>query len=144
MVLEHKGWEPSLSTTTWNGQTLISGAEQKEKKKKWTEECLARSWRRSSIEATTHLGCTRCISACSGMAIGVMSTELTMQCLMWHTWSNVLLCIQCHRPIAQPYLRCEDTEGGLGKSETYFRREYHDLEIAAQARAWTISGKGIC
>ena len=87
MVSECQGWEPLLPKTTRNRQTLISGEEQKERKKKWTEKWLARSRRRSSTEATTHPGRTRCTNTCSDMATKVMSTALTMQRLKRHTWN---------------------------------------------------------
>ena len=69
---------------TRNRQTLILGEEQKESKT-WTEEWVAHFRQRSSKKAIMHLGCTRSTSTCSGMATGVMSTELTIQCLMQHT-----------------------------------------------------------
>ena len=55
---------------------------------------------------------------------------------------NVLLRIQCHRSAAQPYPKREDVEGGLGKSEKDFLREYHGSEIATQARAQQYPTKG--
>mgnify|MGYP007109630980 CR=1 FL=1 len=55
---------------------------------------------------------------------------------------NVLLGVQCQQPTAHPYLRREDAEVGLGKSEFVFCREYHDSEIAAEARAQQYPTKG--